>query len=321
MKTPIISRVTDDPARFKAKFKKSDADIDSRFKKFRAELKKLLKTELDNIARGRLTGNTMINLFDCDFTANSDLWGYFALTASLLARVKERIQGLIDRFLIGSSMIDKDFFLSQYIELSAETGAKDAFKNLSAQSEDYKAATAIKTVLESKAYSDAIAIASDQALDDYKSVTDGIKRKVSYLLVEGVAAGVSPFELAEQIADQGVSPATAKNIARTEMIGAYRKARIAETERYKEAYGVKSSYMWLSALSPSTRRTHAARHGKLYTKEDISSFYSRNGNKYNCKCSFTEVLINDNGNMISKKLNDRLKKQRTEWINKIDADN
>ncbi len=321
MGAPIISKQTDDPARFNSKYKKVDAEIDRRFKLIKKDLKKAIGDELKKLSKSKLGGNVSLNLFDYDFAVNADQWEYMPLTASNLASINELIQSIIDNHLLGNSMIDDEFFMNQYIELSTEAAAKDTYNNLSAQSADYAAATTIRGVLTSSAYTDVLAIAATQTLDDYKGLSDELRRKVSYLIAEGVAAGVSPFVLADEIADQGVSPSRAKTIARTEMIGAYRKARIAETERYKEAYGVKSSYMWLSALSPTTRRSHAIRHGKLYTKEDISGFYSKNGNRFNCKCSFVEVLINERGYMTSRDLEVKMTIQRLKWMKNIENAN
>jgi len=60
-------------------------------------------------------------------------------------------------------------------------------------------------------------------------------------------------------------------------------------------YGLKSMEMHYSALSPTTRLTHAQRHGNLYTVEQQRSWWAQGANSINCKCSTISVLVDDAG--------------------------
>ena len=66
--------------------------------------------------------------------------------------------------------------------------------------------------------------------------------------------------------------------------------------------------MHMSALSPSTRATHAARHARLYTSDEVRDWYSRDGNSINCKCGQVEVLVDDEGNPVVPAIVERVRR-------------
>lgn len=102
-------------------------------------------------------------------------------------------------------------------------------------------------------------------------------------------------------------------MAQTEQVGALRKAQWQETDWARERLGLNTAVLWLSALKPTTRSWHAARHGRTYTTEEVQAFYAINGNRYNCYCSQIPVLLNDDGSIFNEGLADKLKKERTNW--------
>jgi hypothetical protein len=54
-----------------------------------------------------------------------------------------------------------------------------------------------------------------------------------------------------------------------------------------------------------------ARHGNLYTTEEVTEFYEIGANAINCLCSQTEVTIGKDGKpLFGDKLIDRMKEQR-----------
>ena len=63
--------------------------------------------------------------------------------------------------------------------------------------------------------------------------------------------------------------------------------------------------MHFSALSPTTREDHAARHGEVYTVDEVAEWYSVDANGINCKCTQVEVLLDENGDVIQDKLQQR----------------
>ncbi|MEQ4618462.1 MAG: hypothetical protein ABN482_10475 [Corticimicrobacter sp.] len=74
-------------------------------------------------------------------------------------------------------------------------------------------------------------------------------------------------------------------------------------------------YMHLSALSPTTRKSHAERHGKLFTAQEVREFWSDPTNVDGCKCTVTAMMVDDDGKplvpSIVKQARDAYEKMRT----------
>lgn len=124
----------------------------------------------------------------------------------------------------------------------------------------------------------------------------------------------NPKETASLISKRlDVSMSDSKNIAQTEQVGALRKAQWSETTWSKERLGLNPGLLWLSALNPTTRAWHAARHGKVYTVENVEAFYAENGNRYHCYCSQIPAILNDKGDVVNEGLSQRLADERKKW--------
>ena len=63
----------------------------------------------------------------------------------------------------------------------------------------------------------------------------------------------------------------------------------------------------MSALAPTTRADHAARHGNLYTPQEAREWWARDANSINCRCSVTEVLVNEDGQPTTPELVERIR--------------
>lgn len=71
--------------------------------------------------------------------------------------------------------------------------------------------------------------------------------------------------------------------------------RFEEMERAALPYGSDCLYMHMSALSPATRKSHADRHGRLYTAAQVREFWADPANVDGCKCTLVPVLIGEDG--------------------------
>jgi SPP1 gp7 family putative phage head morphogenesis protein len=122
---------------------------------------------------------------------------------------------------------------------------------------------------------------------------------LSRVLMTGIENGQNPIKVAKVIGDRfDVSQSRAERIARTEITGALRRARWDESDDAAISVGVRTKQMHLSALSPTTRATHSARHGRLYTTEEVREWYTQDGNAINCKCTQVPVLVDAQGKPI-----------------------
>jgi hypothetical protein len=73
-------------------------------------------------------------------------------------------------------------------------------------------------------------------------------------------------------------------------------------------------FMHMSALSPSSRTSHAQRSGELFTADEIRDWMSRDDNSIGCKCSFTLVLVDELGSPRSSGLVQRVVSAREEFL-------
>lgn len=76
---------------------------------------------------------------------------------------------------------------------------------------------------------------------------------------------------------------------------AMRMSKLASDEDDAQRLKISHRFMHLSALSPTTRRSHAERSGNLYTAEEIRNWMSEDDNSVGCKCAFTQILVNGEG--------------------------
>ncbi|MFG6441115.1 phage minor head protein [Roseateles sp. LKC17W] len=122
-----------------------------------------------------------------------------------------------------------------------------------------------------------------------------------------VADGRPPREVKGLIRDRlAVSESKARAFAQTDITDSLRQARWAEDDAATEQFGLDLRELHTSALLPTTRPTHAARHGKVYTTQEMRDWYAKDGNRMNCHCSSTTCLIDSDGKPI---LTDGLKKK------------
>lgn len=138
--------------------------------------------------------------------------------------------------------------------------------------------------------------------------------RLGAVLLEGLADGESIATIKSRLVEEfSLSASRAETIARTEIIGAMRRGRTEQAEATAEELGVEIGLMWFSALSPTTRQSHAERHGRVYTPDEVRDFYSEDGNGINCKCAQVEVVMKD-GKPLQEKLISRETQRRETFL-------
>lgn len=230
-----------------------------------------------------------------------------ALLRSLLAQLDLEVDSIL---LEGGE--DRPWFFEQYVEVAATRGTAQAFANLAQQSSAYKAGrVSVQNILRSEPHQRRMALTRTRVFEEMKGLSAQAKTDMSRLLTDGIGRGLNPRDVARNLTEQaGIEAARANRIARTEITTALRRARWDEAEDAQEEYGLKTKLMHLSALSQTTRRSHAARHAKLYTVEEVRDWYSRDANSINCKCSQTEVMVDDEGLPLLPSIVERAQKAR-----------
>lgn len=167
-------------------------------------------------------------------------------------------------------------------------GTAQASVNLSGLTDDY--ARPLSSLLASEPYMRRSALVRARVFEEMQGFAGETGADLARVLFTGMEEGRDPLDIARDIRAQfGVSKRRAEMIARTEINGALRRGRLDEERDAQERLGIKTGMLWASALKPTTRPSHARRHGRVYTIEEVRDFYSRDGNAINCYLPGTHV--------------------------------
>ncbi|MCY2720093.1 phage minor head protein [Klebsiella pneumoniae] len=313
---PIVPRSKVDPTRSAKQVSAMFRDIEDRY----LGIKRALKTLFDQ----RLTGRGReVNSHNWHFLCHDrgeDVRLYqvnagkfiYDMSAQELADLLEAVQSILDDYLLDGG--EQNLWAMDYVAAEYERGTFSAYTNLSQQSPVYAAQTSIHQLLSSPAYLNQIAASRVTTYSDWRGISDDARRDLAGVISDAVSRGVSPRETASVISKRlDVSMSRAKTIAQTEQVGALRRAQRNETDWAKERLGLNTAILWISALKSTTRPTHAARHGKTYSTEEVAEFYSKNGNAFNCYCANVPCLLDDQGKLYNDGLTEKLTKERENW--------
>lgn len=154
--------------------------------------------------------------------------------------------------------------------------------------------------------------------EDMKGFTDVDKRNMAGIITRGMAAGQSPRVIAREMEKKGLEQDwRCLRIASTEVNQAYRQGSWDETDAVNDEVFGDSDYMLkvmhISALLPTTRRDHAARHGTICTPAEEREWFTTKatGGAINCHCSQVDILVNKKtGKPMNTKLRDILLEQK-----------
>lgn len=230
----------------------------------------------------------------------------FQLDSFLLSSILARAGDEVDAQLLEGGEQNVWLF-DAYVRAAYQRGTAQEFANLAQQSPAYRAGQdTLAAVLQSEPYRRRIALIAAREFEEMQGLAGGVKAAMSRILTDGVARGMNPREVAKLLREQaGIEAVRARRIARTEITTALRRARWDEHDDAQERYGLRTMLMHYSALSPTTRITHAARHARLYTSEQVRDWYSQDGNSINCKCSQLSVLVDSNNQPLVPQIVDR----------------
>lgn len=189
------------------------------------------------------------------------------------------------------------WFFSAYALAAYQRGTAQTFANLAQQSAAYKAGQdSLANILRSEPYRRRIALIAAREYEEMQGLSGTVKANMARILTDGIGRGQNPRVIAKALTEQaGIETRRANRIARTEITTALRRARWDESDEAAEQYGLRVMLMHYSALSPTTRESHAARHARLYTVDEVRDWYAEGANSINCKCSQVEVLVDADG--------------------------
>lgn len=201
-----------------------------------------------------------------------------------------------------------------YVKPAYQQGTAKANANIGNQSKIYADARSLEQLLTSPPYLKRLGMLRGRVFNDMAGITSDIATTLARTLTQGLADGVGPLEIGRRITEStGIAESRARRIARTETGEALREGRLAETED-AQSLGILVGVMHLSALSPTSRKDHVERHGWVGTVEEERAWYAaKSGRRINCKCSPSEMLLNEDGTPVFEDVVGRTREARTEW--------
>lgn len=199
------------------------------------------------------------------------------------------------------------WFFQQYVKVAYARGTSQEHANLKNQSPVYQAARKnAAEVIAQPAYLNRIALIAAREYEEMEGLSATVKKEMGKILVDGLARGRNPREIGKDLTRQlGIEESRANRIARSEVTTALRRARWDEHDDAVESLNLPFMLMHYSALSRTTRKTHAERHALLFTSEQVREWYSQGGNSINCKCTQISVLVDENKQPVVTRIVDR----------------
>ncbi|MEJ2800626.1 phage minor head protein [Comamonadaceae bacterium PP-2] len=229
----------------------------------------------------------------------------YGITPEVMDQTMLDIQAALTRWIQDGRQPRYLFWWNPFVEQAAQLGTAQSAANLSQLSSVYATARSLDQVIRSEPYRVRVGLARIKSYEHWTGLAADGQSRLASIIGRAVADGISPREAAKMIQFAlNVSKSKAEQYAQTDITDTLRQARWAESEATEAELGIKIGMLWSSALLPTTRRTHAARNGSVYSTDQVRVFYAKDGNRYNCHCGQTECLLDVNGTPI---LTDRLK--------------
>ena len=167
-------------------------------------------------------------------------------------------------------------------------------------------------VIASREYRQALQNVYASNYQSIKTLSERTSSQVIQIVNDGISAGEIPSEIAKQITERfDVADSSAERIARTEVNKAYTNSKLNAVSLIAKRTGLRAGVIHVSALTTTTRQTHAARHGNLYTTTDQMQWWNSGSNRINCLCSTISVLIDENGKAVQAETQKEIKAEKS----------
>lgn len=296
--SPILPRSSTDPTNTDTRERKFMKDFDRRVNAIGKEVLRILGEQ----------NYTVVTLNAMDVNASTY---QFALDQAILSGISSEIERICNLILLEGGEQEL-WSMRAYVEPSYVQGTAMTAANLTVQSELYALSKpSLDAILFSPVYRKRIGLLRAREFELMQGFSQQMKSDLAQTLTRGMIAGQNPRVIAKDIkARTGVNRSRAERIARTEVTNSFRQARMDEAQQAQVDLGIKTKVMHLSALSPTTRPNHRARHAHLYTVQEERDWYANTpGASINCKCGITEVLVDSKGNPLSTGIIERAKRK------------
>lgn len=299
MPLPILPRNINDPTGQDVRERNAIKDFTRRIKAIGQYAKKVLESRKPSV----LTLNALdVEVKRYNYNINETEYDFLG----------SELDNLIDRIILQGGDDGRLWLLTGYVQPAFQQGAAMAWANLTLQSPAYKLSRpTLESILTSAPYRRRLGYLKSREFEEMKGFAGDIKKNTRTILLDGMAQGINPNTIAGQLAEQtNITIGRAKRIARSEITLALKRSRVDEGEEAAVNLGLNIRMMQISALSPTTRLSHAQRHAKLYTFEEVRIWLATTPNSINCKCTFIEVLVDGEGKPLTPQIIQKAKDKR-----------
>ncbi len=236
-------------------------------------------------------------------------------------------QILMDALTSGSSNWTNRWWMNAFIDPSIERGTLDSFysaqaitKGIDSASTNALAIAQADAQLQTPRYLSRLQLVHGRVFEDMHGIVGDTVAQLRRVLTDGMGRGLGIKDISGMINSRiGVGLSRARTIARTETNKAYTDAYMNESDELNKSlaeddYSIRQ--MHVSALTDTTRRTHAERHGTIHTSTEQKKWWDSGSERINCYCSVIDVLINlKTGESIQQPLIDRTRARGKEFFN------
>lgn len=259
----------------------------------------------------------VLTLFDSVsvLAVNDERDYFYRMTPDQLAKLSAELAEALARWIADGRDPAHSFWWSSYVEDASQLGTAQSVANLSNLSAQYAATRSLATIIYSEPYKVRLGMAQLKSYEHWTGLASSVRSELSQIVGRAVIDGKNPKAVRKEIVERlGVSKSRAEQYAQTDITDTLRQARMAESDHAEQELGLKIGLLWTSAFLPTTRESHAARSGHVYTSNEVRAFYSVNGNRYRCHCGVTECLLDADGKpILTERLRDQMKNERRAW--------
>lgn len=159
----------------------------------------------------------------------------------------------------------------------------------------------VNTILFGQSYLEAVLGYQNDMFYQLKGLSEKTSSQVYERISSGMKGNKTPREIIKDIKKRfSVSESNARRIVNTEINKVYNNSVMDAINFINDNTNINAAGRHRSALIPTTRENHAARHNKIYTTAQQLKWWDSGTNRINCYCVFSIVILDDNNNELSR---------------------
>lgn len=296
-----LPRDPSDPTGLKRLRDSANSAVRSRFLhigKFQRELVNKLPRSFKNVPRDKAPGVRKQDMRKADLRPNARQYTWLVDDILMDQTADTLRQELRDILLGGSDRSTRRWFFLSYLDRAAGRGAQDSLRTsqLIVPTNETLQDITPEMVLADPAFQARTRLLHGRVFEEMKGLTESMVSTMRRTLTNAMGRGVGISDIRGMLnKNVGVDLVRAERIARTEINKAYTDAYLDESQAINEEIleddDEEIKVMHFSALSPTTRLSHAERHAHLYTQAEQKEWWDSGSNRINCLCTTIDVLV------------------------------